>query len=125
RINEIQVHGVYGVINDLFEGCANSCLGMLANAQVTEMQGAQQSSDNRTPSEPHCRSPKEFIDNHRRHFRGSYEKLAASMGISKDTLYAITKENRWVSDQTYNLVAKFCGCEPDDLHPRDISPPNR
>jgi DNA-binding XRE family transcriptional regulator len=72
---------------------------------------------------PSRRSPQEFIDASRRQLRRSNEKLAAHIGISKDTLYAITKETRWVSDNNYILVAQACGCNPEDLHPRDVPRP--
>jgi hypothetical protein len=72
------------------------------------------------------RSPKELVDDCRlRPPRRSYEKLAGKIGLSKDTLYAITKETRWVSDETYQVVAGICGCKPEDLHPRDIPRPER
>jgi DNA-binding XRE family transcriptional regulator len=70
--------------------------------------------------------PKEVIDRFKRRIpKLSYEKLAAKIGINKDTMYAITKELRWVSDETYELVANVCGCKPEDLHPRDIPRPER
>jgi hypothetical protein len=68
-------------------------------------------------------SPKEFVDAARRHPKRSYEKFAAQIGIGKDTLYKITKETSWVSDETYALVAEVCNCKPEDLHPRDIPRP--
>jgi hypothetical protein len=72
------------------------------------------------------RSPKEVVDAAKRQKKTrSYEKFAAKIGIGKDTLYAITKENRWVSDETYILVAQACDCKPHDLHPRDLPPPQR
>jgi hypothetical protein len=72
------------------------------------------------------RSPKEFVDDFRlRPPRRSYEKFAAQIGLSKDTLYAITKETRWVSDENYKVVANACGCKPEDLHPRDVPRPER
>jgi DNA-binding XRE family transcriptional regulator len=72
---------------------------------------------------PSRRTPQDFIDASRRQLRRSNEKFAAHIGISKDTLYAITKETRWVSDDNYILVAQACGCNPEDLHPRDIPRP--
>jgi hypothetical protein len=72
---------------------------------------------------PSRRNPQEFIDASRRHLRRSNEKFAAHIGISKDTLYAITKETRWVSDDNYILVAQACSCSPEDLHPRDVPRP--
>jgi hypothetical protein len=69
------------------------------------------------------RSPKEFVDASKREPKRSYEKFAARLGISGDTLYAITKEKRWVSDANYERVAKACDCKPEDLHPRDIPRP--
>jgi len=67
------------------------------------------------------RRPKELVDTCRRRLKiRSYEKFAAKVGISKDTLYAITKESRWVSDQVYELVAEFCGCKHEDLHPSGL-----
>jgi hypothetical protein len=67
------------------------------------------------------RLPQEIIDSFRiRSKVRSYEKLAGRIGISKDTLYAITKETRWLADQTYQLVATACNCEPEELHPRDL-----
>jgi hypothetical protein len=74
---------------------------------------------------PIRRSPKDFIDAAKRQRTGSYEKFAAHIGISKDTLYAITKESRWVSDANYKLVAEVCGCNPEDLRPRDVPRPER
>jgi hypothetical protein len=71
----------------------------------------------------HC--PKDFIDARKLHPKRSYEKLAAHIGIGKDTLYAITKEKRWLSDDTYRLVAEACACKPEDLYPRDIPRPDR
>ena len=72
------------------------------------------------------RSPKEFVDDYRlRPPRRSYEKLAAKIGLGKDTLYAITKEMRWVSDENYKVVATACACKPEDLHPRDVPRPLR
>jgi hypothetical protein len=70
-------------------------------------------------------SPKEFIDAHKRRRKCSYEKLASHIGIGKDTLYAITLESRWVSDENYRLVSEVCGCKPEDLHPRDLPRPQR
>jgi hypothetical protein len=72
---------------------------------------------------PDRRIPKDFIDTRKRLVTTSYEKFAAHIGISKDTLYAITKEIRWVSDDNYILVAEACGCNPQDLHPRDLPRP--
>ena len=72
------------------------------------------------------KSPKEFVDDYRlRPPRRSYEKLAGKIGLSKDTLYAITKETRWVSDENYRVVASICGCKPEDLYPRDVPRPER
>jgi hypothetical protein len=72
------------------------------------------------------RNPKDFVDDFRlRPPRRSYEKFAAHIGLSKDTLYAITKETRWVSDENYKVVASACGCKPEDLHPRDVPRPER
>jgi hypothetical protein len=66
-------------------------------------------------------TPKRIVDQCRSHHGlRSYEKLAGRIGISKDTLYAITKETRWLSDQTYELVALFCKCKPENLHPRGV-----
>jgi hypothetical protein len=72
---------------------------------------------------PRRGKPKDFVDIAKRALTRSYEKLAAHIGISKDTLYAITKETRWVSDDNYILVAGVCGCKPEDLHPRDVPRP--
>jgi hypothetical protein len=70
--------------------------------------------------------PKVLVNRQRRLSKvRSYEKFAATIGISKDTLYAITNETRWVSDETYELVATACGCSPEALHPRDIPRPDR
>ena len=52
----------------------------------------------------------------------SNEKLASRIGIDRDTLNAIVNETRWVSDHTYELVAEFCKCKPQDLHPSDLPP---
>lgn len=127
RIDDVEVEGVYGIITRLFEASGNSCLGMLASARVAELHRAQPSAPNPIPTtEPHCRrSPREFIDEHRRHAKYSYEKLAARIGLGKDTLFAITKEIRWVSDLNYSLVAQACNCRPEDLHPRDVPRPER
>jgi hypothetical protein len=70
-------------------------------------------------------SPKELVDAAKRHPKRSYEKFASKIGIGKDTLYAITKETRWVSDESYILAAEACNCKPEDLHPRDIPRPER
>jgi hypothetical protein len=70
-------------------------------------------------------SPKELVDAAKRHPKRSYEKFASRIGIGKDTLYAVTKEKRWVSDESYMLVAEACNCRPEDLHPRDIPRPER
>ena len=83
---------------------------------------AQILADEKVPSR---RIPKDFIDTGKRRLNRSYEKFAAQIGISKDTLYAITKESRWVSDDTYILVAEACGCNPQDLHPRDVPRPHK
>jgi hypothetical protein len=77
-------------------------------------------SDNKVPSR---RSPKEFVDDRKAKKGRSYEKFAAHIGIGKDTLYAITKETRWVKDDIYELVAQVCNCRPADLHPRHIPLP--
>jgi hypothetical protein len=73
---------------------------------------------------PRRPSPKERVDAVRlRPTKRSYEKFAAVIGISKDSLYAITKEARWVSNDTYSLVARACNCEEEDLYPRGIPRP--
>ena len=72
---------------------------------------------------PSRRPPKDFVDASKRPLNISYEKYAARLGISKDTLYAITKETRWVSDDNYIRVAELCQCNPEDLHPRDVPRP--
>lgn len=74
---------------------------------------------------PVRRSPKDFIDATKCRLKRSYEKFAAHIGIGKDTLYAITKETRWVSAANYKLVAEVCECNPEDLHPHDIPRPGR
>jgi hypothetical protein len=71
------------------------------------------------------RTPREIVDAAKRHITGSYEKLANRIGVSKDTLYAIIQETRWVSDDSYYHVAKACNCEPEDLHPRNMPRPAR
>jgi hypothetical protein len=70
-------------------------------------------------------APRELVDAAKRRGRRSYETLAGRIGIGKDTLYAIRDETRWVSDDSYALVAQQCSCRPEDLHPRDIPPPKR
>lgn len=80
-------------------------------------------SDREPPVQP--KSPKKFVDSVKRLQPRSYEKLASTIGISKDTLYAITKESRWVTDDKYEQVAKFCKCTVEDLHPRDLPRPQR
>lgn len=70
-------------------------------------------------------APRELVDAAKRRGRRSYETLAGRIGIGKDTLYAIRNETRWVSDDSYALVAQQCSCHPEDLHPRDIPPPKR
>jgi hypothetical protein len=74
-------------------------------------------SDHRVPGR---RSPKKFVDDGRVKQGRSYEKFAAHIGIGKDTLYAITRETRWVRDGMYELVAQACNCRPEDLHPRHV-----
>jgi hypothetical protein len=69
--------------------------------------------------------PKQFVDAAKRQAKRSYEKFASKIGIRKGTLYAITKETRWVSDDSYILVAQACKCKPEDLYPRDIPKPER
>ena len=69
--------------------------------------------------------PKQFVDAAKRQAKRSYEKFASKIGIGKDTLYAITKETRWVSDENYILVAQACKCRPEDLYPREIPRPRR
>jgi hypothetical protein len=81
--------------------------------------------DLKNKSSPEGSSPKELVDAAKRHPKRSYEKFASKIGIGKDTLYAITKESRWVSDESYVLVAEACKCKPEDLHPRDIPKPER
>jgi hypothetical protein len=73
-----------------------------------------------------CLSPKEIVANAKRQqLKCSYEKFASRIGIGRDTMYAITNETRWVSDETYILVATQCNCKPEDLHPRDVPRPER
>jgi hypothetical protein len=69
------------------------------------------------PSRP---APKEIVDAAKPRGRWSYERLAGRIQISRDTLSAIIREKRWVSDDVYARVAKFCSCRPEDLHPRDL-----
>jgi hypothetical protein len=69
--------------------------------------------------------PKQFVDAAKRQAKRSYEKFASKIGIGKGTLYAITKETRWVSDENYILVAQACKCRPEDLYPREIPRPER
>ena len=71
------------------------------------------------------RTPREIVDAVKRRLTISYEKFASRIGISKDTLYAIIGETKWVSDDSYYHVAKACNCEPEDLHPCDIPRPAR
>jgi len=78
-----------------------------------------------SPSSLKKRTPREIVDAARRLLSVSYEKFAGRIGISKDTLYAIIKETKWVSDDSYYHVATACNCEPQDLHPRDIPRPVR
>jgi hypothetical protein len=75
---------------------------------------------------PERRSPKDivFAAKLKKQIRSS-ERFAARIGISKDTLIAITEEKRWVSDETYATVAAACECKPADLHPRDLPMPER
>jgi hypothetical protein len=95
-------------------------LGQVAVAQSEPHVGG--ASEKQPPGQ---RSPKDIVDAAKRKARRSYEKFASHIGIGKDTLYAITKENRWVSDETYILVAGVCQCQPEHLHPRDIPRPER
>jgi len=74
---------------------------------------------------PSRASPKQLVDIAKRRPRRSYEKFAALIGIGKDTLYAITRETRWVSQESYDLVAEACQCKPGDLYPHDIPRPGR
>jgi hypothetical protein len=69
--------------------------------------------------------PKQFVDAAKRKAKRSHEKFASKIGIGKDTLYAITKETRWVLDENYIRVAQACECRPEDLYPRDIPRPDR
>lgn len=103
-----------GIVRDVCTASAIYC-SVLAKAAL----------EHEVEQMPNRRSPKEFIDDHRRRPKRSYEKFAAKIGISKDTLYAITKETRWVSDENYRLVAEVCGCQPAELHPRDVPRPER
>jgi hypothetical protein len=96
---------------------------LLEDVALSQSGSAQQLP--RAPLLPDRSSPKELVDTAKRKPKRSYEKFAAHIGIGKDTLYAITKETRWVSDETYILVAEVCHCKPEDLHPRDIPRPER
>lgn len=102
-------------VDSLFGASADLCLDF-------EARGAIGKDQTRAPLR---RSPKELVDAARRKPKRSHEKFAAVIGIGRDTLYAITKETRWVSDETYGLVAEACKCKPEDLHPRDIPRPER
>ena len=107
--------GVSVTVESLFETSADLCLDFEAMATMGKDQ---------TGAPVRC-SPKELVDAAKRQPKRSCEKFAAVIGIGKDTLYAITKETRWVSDETYDLVAQACKCKPEDLHPRDIPRPER
>jgi len=106
---------VSATVDSLFGASADLCLDFEARAATREDQAGA----------PLRRSPKELVDGAKHQQKRSYEKFAAVIGIGKDTLYAITKETRWVSDETYALVAQVCQCKPEDLHPRDIPRPER
>ena len=83
------------------------------------------SADPRANDATECACPKQFVDAAKRKAKRSYKKFASKIGIGKDTLYAISKETRWVSDENYIRVAQACECRPEDLYPRDIPRPER
>jgi hypothetical protein len=50
-----------------------------------------------------------------------HQTLADQIGISRDVLFAIKRETRWVRSVTYGWVAILIGCSKDDLHPRQMA----
>jgi len=131
RLEDLALHNVFRESADFCEDLSR-VLSLVTQVPpgVAAADAAQQTPSVERPPDEDRRSirpaPKDFVDRFkRRPPKRSYEKIAASIGISKDTLYAITKETRWVSDDTYGCVADACGCKPEDLHPRDILRPDR
>jgi hypothetical protein len=125
--------GITGTIERIFETSADYCMELGSQAPPDTVPAPPAllpsfESSSQIPAEEKAvvrRNPKDFIDASKARSKRSYAKLAAQIGISKDTLYAITKETRWVSDANYRLVAQVCGCHPEDLHPRDVPLPKR
>jgi hypothetical protein len=50
----------------------------------------------------------------------NHEALADRIGISRDVLFAIKGEIRWVRSAAYECTAILIGCAEQDLHPRSV-----
>lgn len=48
--------------------------------------------------------------------RGGFTERFTAIG--RDTLFAVMDETRWVSQKTYERLAGFIGCKPEQLYPR-------
>jgi hypothetical protein len=51
----------------------------------------------------------------------NHEALAERIGISRDTLFAIKGEARWVRPIAYQSTAALIGCSEQDLHPHAVT----
>jgi hypothetical protein len=51
----------------------------------------------------------------------SHEVLAEKIGISRDVLFAIKGETRWVRMVAYQSMAELIGCTEQALHPRFLT----
>jgi hypothetical protein len=53
-------------------------------------------------------------------FLVKFIKLFPKGELSRDTLFVVRDETKWVKPKTYRQLAEFIGCKPEQLEPREL-----
>ncbi|HEY4364962.1 MAG TPA: hypothetical protein VGN17_28620 [Bryobacteraceae bacterium] len=121
---ESDTDGIFGlpwVSMEVFEQRRKALIPSFSNwaAQQTD---AGPVSNPATPLRP---TPEQILDAYKaKEHLSSWEAVAEKCRVKRDTILAIKNQKRWVSDGSYESVARTVGVEESDLHPQTLPRPS-